>query len=199
VTDMRTTHHTIEYSGSPPPHAASYLADAFDGYPLVDWLLQEDATDPLARQRLLQVLVEAYRLVGARFSWIAPEGPVAVWTVETPHRPMRTDPRLAILFLRSLRKVVLRRLVQVEVASEKWNAFPSSLNLLNLIGTKYDCRRSGLARALISDFSSRSSGAIFAETSLAKNLTFYQDMGFTCIGRYRINVTGPPVWTLRMN
>ena len=181
-----------------PPHAARYLADAFADYPLVKWVLQNEPDEAMARAALFEALVNAYQVLGSTFEWIPDNGPVAIWADITfpARRPIRQRPDLRKIFFFGLSKQIIRRLIEIEIESEKNCPHSEEFRMLQLVGVRKQDRRFGFGKLLIIKMGSGTHLPIFAETSDPKNLRFYMSLSFDSYCEYKVGWGGPKVWVL---
>ena len=188
--------YTVADARVAPPHAARYLADAFADYPLAKWILQDEQDEVVARIALFEVLIEAYQALGSKFVWIEPDGPVAVWSESSlpAAMPMRQRIDLRHLFLSRLGKRTIRRLIDIETASERHCPIVGRHYVLHLIGVRKSERRNGFGRVLLSRLDQSDRLPAIAETSNSANLSFYLSLHFVSCGDYEIRLNGPKTW-----
>lgn len=179
--------------------AAGCLAAAFEGYPLLDWVLEGAVAPSAARLTVFDALLRHFGYPsGTVWGSACLEG-VAVWIDST--RIPRTDCRASGILAdlaRANGRVGLRRSILAE--SQMQAHHPEAPHLyLYLIGVIPTCRERGIGRTLLKAGlrrADREGVGVFLETSMERNIAFYSRRGFMIRDCYRTASGSPSTWTM---
>lgn len=177
------------------------LSDAFVAYPMYQWILADNNSDPSSGRRLFDVLV---RTVGYRWGKIyRPKvgGAAAIWIPsEQLHQTslLRQYGRFPTI-LRAIGLSRLPRLVRFDwtLSQQHPNAEPHQY--LFLIGVRREIQHLGIGSRLLrvglADADELNRG-VFLETSVETNVHFYRKFGFEVVQVYDIAKSAPPTWAM---
>ena len=174
------------------------LRRAFDGDPVVNWVVRQDAGREWAMRWLFRLTLDMGLSIGHAYTDGAGRG-VALWT--PPGRPDGAQLRHAWRLPGFVRAVGARRLTRVVPAVAHLSArHPRRVHwYLSELAVDPPAQGRGIGSALLADrlaACDRTGVAAYLENSNPRNTPLYERHGFEVLAEHRIGGDGPPIWLM---